>query len=396
MGKVGLVLSGGGSRGAYQIGVWQALRELGVKIDLVAGTSVGAINGAIICQGGFDIAASLWKEVETSMVFDLKESNRTLKKSDFNIGIRGIPLDQLNQYAKEIITNGGADVSGLKGLLSNYLDEKLIRESPVDFGLVTVEYPSMKPYYMQKKDIPQGRLVDYILASASCFPAIKTYDIGNRRFIDGAYSDNLPINFALEMGAESIIAVDLESIGVIHKSKLNNSDKFITISSPWDLGNFLTFNKINSSRIMRLGYLDAFKNFELYDGKYYTFARGDFAKKELANADAAAKIFQLNPEIIYKKQIFEDFLKDKIRKHRLEMQNEVIKQKDVNRNLLSMLKNEILKAHQELNPKSITLGLADDIKNQVNSKSLFIARSTKKLLNNEIAAAEYIVKAGLF
>lgn len=395
MGKVGLVLSGGGSRGAYQIGVWQALRELGVKIDLVAGTSVGAINGAIICQGGFDIAASIWKEVETSMVFDLKESNRTLKKSDFNIGIGGIPLDQLNQYAKEIITNGGADVSGLKGLLSNHLDEKLIRESPVDFGLVTVEYPSMKPYYMQKKDIPQGQLVDYILASASCFPAIKTYDIGNRRFIDGAYSDNLPINFALEMGAESIIAVDLESIGVIHKSKLNNADKLITISSPWDLGNFLTFNKINSSRIMRLGYLDAFKSFELYDGKYYTFARGDFTKKELTSADAAAKIFQLNPETVYKKQIFEDYLNDEIRNHRLEMQKEIIKQKDANRNLLTMLKNEILKAHQELNPKSITLGLADDIKNQVNSKSLFIARSTKKMLNDEIAATEYIVKAGL-
>ena len=395
MSKVGLVLSGGGSRGAYQIGVWQALRELGVKIDLVAGTSIGAINGAIICQGGFDIAVSLWKEVETSMVFDLKENNRILKKSDFNIDIGGMPLDQLNQYAKELLTNEGADVSGLKELLANHLDEKLIRESPIDFGLVTVEYPSMKPYYMQKKDIPQGQLVDYILASASCFPAIKTHEIGNRKFIDGAYSDNLPINFAFKMGAESIIAVDLESIGIIHKNKLNNSEKVVTISSSWDLGNILTFNKINSSRIMRLGYLDTFKCFDLYDGKYYTFARGDFGKKDLINADAAARIFQLNPEIIYKKQIFDDYLKSEIDKHHLDMYKDTLKQKDANRNFLIMLKNEILKAHQELNPKSITLGLADDIKNQINSKSLFVARSTKKLLNDEIAAAEYIVKAGL-
>jgi len=395
MSKVGLVLSGGGSRGAYEIGVWQALRELGIIIDLVVGTSVGAINGAIICQGGYDIAVSLWKEVETNMVFDLKENNRTSKKLEFNIDIGGIPLEQLNQYAKEIITNGGAEVSGLKDLLTTHLDEKLIRESSVDFGLVTVEYPSMKPYYMQKKDIPQGQMIDYILASASCFPAIKTYDIGNKKFIDGAYTDNLPVNFAFEMGAEFVIAVDLESIGIVHKNKLNSSDKLLTISSSWDLGNFLVFNKINSSRIMRLGYLDTFKNFELYDGNYYTFARGEFTKKELANADAAAKIFQLNPETIYKQQIFEDYLKDEIRKHRLEMQKEITKQKDTSRNLLSMLKNEILKAHQELNPKSITLGLADDIKNQVNSKSLFIARSTKKLLNDEIAAAEYIVKAGL-
>jgi len=395
MGKVGLVLSGGGSRGAYQIGVWQALRELGVKIDLVAGTSVGAINGALICQGGFDVAASLWKKVETNMVFDLKERNQTLKKSDFNIDIVGLPLEQLNQYAKELITDGGAEVSGLKGLLSTHLDENSIRESPVDFGLVTVGYPSMKPYYMQKKDIPQGQLIDYILASASCFPAIKTYAIGNKKFIDGAYADNLPIDFALEMGAESIIAVNLEAIGIIHKSKSNISYELINISSPWDLGNILAFNKINSSRIMRLGYLDTFKSFELFDGNYYTFARGDFTKKELQNADAAAKIFQLNPETVYKKQIFEDYLNAEIRNHRLEMQRDEAKKKDVNWNFLAMLKNEILKAHQELNPKSITLGLADDIKNQVNSKSLLIARRTKKLLKDEVAAAEYIVKAGL-
>ncbi len=395
MSKTGLVLSGGGSRGAYQIGVWQALRELGIQIDLVAGTSVGAINGAIICQGGFDIATSIWREVETKMVFDLKESNRPLKKSDINIDIGGIPFEQLNQYAKEIITNGGADVSGLKELLVTHLDENIIRKSAVNFGLVTVEYPSMKPYYLEKKDIPQGQLIDYILASASCFPAIKTYDIGDRQFIDGAYSDNLPINFALKMGADSIIAVDLESVGFIQKSKLNSSDKLITISSPWDLGNFLVFNKINSSRIMRLGYLDTFKSFGLYDGNYYTFSRGEFTKKDLKTADTAAKIFQLNPETIYMKPIFEGYLKDEIIKYRIEMQNDGLKKKDTRWNLVTLFQDKISKAHQELNPKSITLDLADDIKNQVNSKSLFIARNTKKILNDEIAAAEYIIKAGL-
>ena len=45
--KIALVLSGGGSRGAYQCGVWQALEELGIKIDIVVGVSVGAINGAV-------------------------------------------------------------------------------------------------------------------------------------------------------------------------------------------------------------------------------------------------------------------------------------------------------------------------------------------------------------
>ena len=54
--KTALVLAGGGSRGAYQIGVWQALREMDIPIHIVTGTSVGALNGALIAQNSFDTA----------------------------------------------------------------------------------------------------------------------------------------------------------------------------------------------------------------------------------------------------------------------------------------------------------------------------------------------------
>lgn len=49
--EYGLVFDGGGARGAYQIGAWKALEEAGVKIQAVAGTSVGALNGALVCMG---------------------------------------------------------------------------------------------------------------------------------------------------------------------------------------------------------------------------------------------------------------------------------------------------------------------------------------------------------
>lgn len=57
--EYGLVLEGGGAKGAYQIGAWKALREAGVKIRGVAGTSVGALNGALICMGDMDRAEGL-------------------------------------------------------------------------------------------------------------------------------------------------------------------------------------------------------------------------------------------------------------------------------------------------------------------------------------------------
>ena len=59
MEKNALVLSGGGSRGGYEIGVWQALRELGVPIHIITRTSVGALNGAMVVQDDFDRAVEL-------------------------------------------------------------------------------------------------------------------------------------------------------------------------------------------------------------------------------------------------------------------------------------------------------------------------------------------------
>jgi NTE family protein len=128
--KTALVLGGGGSRGAYEIGVWQALRELGIKIDVITGSSVGAINGALIVQDTFDLAVSLWKEIETPMVFDME--------------------------IKDIIANTGIGTNKLKDLLTKYIDEADRQEIRHDYGLVTLELPSMAPkFYNEKSRFPR-------------------------------------------------------------------------------------------------------------------------------------------------------------------------------------------------------------------------------------------------
>ena len=57
--EYGLVFDGGGARGAYQIGAWRALSEAGVKVSAVAGTSVGALNGALVCM-------EIWRKQDIS------------------------------------------------------------------------------------------------------------------------------------------------------------------------------------------------------------------------------------------------------------------------------------------------------------------------------------------
>ena len=384
--KIGLVLGGGGSRGAYEIGVWQALRELGIGIDVVTGTSVGAINGALVCQGSFDLAVDLWRELETHMVFDVGEDKKISDHFDFNFNIAGMPVDQLNAYAKEILTRGGADVTGLKKMLNQHLEEENIRQSPVEYGLVAVEYPAMIPYNLKKQDIPAGQMADFILASAACFPALKTVEIGGKKFIDGGYSDNLPIHLAYELGAEQIIAVDLDAIGMKKIPKGSPERPITIISSSWDLGNFLVFDKVNSRRILRLGYLDAMKKFRIFDGLAFTFSHGDFHKKDIPGADAAAEIFQLDPEIIYTRWILNQRLCQEIQSYRSNSQKDQKNKKT----LLDRIKEDLLKIQRDLDSRSIVLQLASDLTKNPDRPGLSIARGTKKLLAKELRAAEYL------
>ena len=204
MAKTAVVLAGGGSRGAYQIGVWKALREMGIEYQLVTGTSVGALNGALMVQGDYEKALSVWENLSfQDVVGDMIEDKTDL--SDRRL---------TRLFAREALEKGGADISALERFVYSLIDEERFRSSPVDFALVAVEDPSLKPLELKKRDIPREMLGEYLLASAACFPAFQAKEIAGQKYIDGGYHDNMPVNLALEMGAQEIIAVDLESIGI--------------------------------------------------------------------------------------------------------------------------------------------------------------------------------------
>lgn len=76
MENYGLVLAGGGCKGVYQIGVWRALREMGVSITAVVGTSVGAMNGALVALDRYDEAVTLWLDMSIEKGFALPEPLR--------------------------------------------------------------------------------------------------------------------------------------------------------------------------------------------------------------------------------------------------------------------------------------------------------------------------------
>src|SRR5665647_1013859 len=73
-GEYGLVLSGGGAKGAFEIGVWKAIRECDYPIGAVIGTSVGAINAAMIAQNNYDMAMEFWSKITISHVLNLNKT----------------------------------------------------------------------------------------------------------------------------------------------------------------------------------------------------------------------------------------------------------------------------------------------------------------------------------
>ncbi|MBR3756772.1 MAG: patatin-like phospholipase family protein [Firmicutes bacterium] len=370
--KTALVLSGGGSRGGYQCGVWQALEELGIDIDIVVGVSVGAINGSMVVQGDSIKTANLWREMETDMVFDVEEELT------------------LADVAKEMIRNQGVGSTGLQKLLHAYVDEDAIRQSPVEFGLEVVEIPSFKPHFLWKEDIPEGQLADYITASASVFPAIHAHRIGDKLYADGGYEDVCPAFMALEKGATDVIAVYLSALGRYRPERLEQVPNLTMIKSKWNLGDVLSFDKTRSKRLIRLGWLDTMKTFDIFDGEYYTFVKGAFDKRTLKRADAAARVFGLNPLILYGREMFLEKLAAAVSDARRDM--EALAGVDLSSGDLTMAKlGALLK---KVNKKTATVFIADHIRAK-GEESIFLKKYAGKILKEETDAAKFLAAAEL-
>jgi len=254
--KTAVVLSGGGAKGAYQIGVWKALRKLGINYDIVTGTSVGALNGVLMVQQDFHSAINLWTNIDYNFVFDKEKVNLN----------QNIYLS----YVKEFIKDGGMNVSKLEDNIDSFLDKKRFFASNIDYGIVTYNLSKMKKEILTKNDLNPQNIKDYIIASATCYPAFKIKKINDEKYIDGGYYDTLPINLAIELGADRIIAVDLKAPGIRQKIKYKNKE-IISIIPNNNIGSFLKFDKYVSRRNIKYGYNDTLKAFGKFVGKKYTF-----------------------------------------------------------------------------------------------------------------------------
>ena len=262
-----LVLAGGGARGSYQVGVWRALTELGWNPQIITGTSVGSLNGAMFALDLYETARDMWTSIRSQDVMELPEETRN--------------LTELHQFLRDVVRAGGMDVTPLEEIVERVLDEDALRASPIRFGLVTVEKRGLKPRELPLEEIPKGKVKDYLLASAACFPALRAKQIDGVQFLDGGYRDNMPTALAQKMGAEELVCVDLEGVGITLPNRTGLPTTMVR--SYWELGDILHFDPDTARRNIELGYYDTLRAFGRLRGCAYAVA-----KNEQTAQDAAA------------------------------------------------------------------------------------------------------------
>jgi NTE family protein len=193
--QLAFVLSGGGSRGALQVGALRALSEAGLHPDILVGTSVGAINAAYLALNGYNLPslekmAVVWREAAKA---DLLPANylwltvRTLFRR---------PASNTAQHMRDFYIAHG---------ISPELKFKDIQD--VRLVLVASDLNSGKPvlYGLDEQD----RILEGLLASTALPPWVIPYERDNSLLMDGGVVSNLPIEPAMAVGATEIIALDL-------------------------------------------------------------------------------------------------------------------------------------------------------------------------------------------
>ncbi len=263
----GLVLAGGGTRGAFEVGACKALSELNIRIKGIVGTSIGAINGALLFQDDYPKMEQIYRSIEPSDIFTIHHPIDTTKDL--------LSIHNIRALVKEFVRSQGLNNQPLRKMMEANIDTEKIYQSDKDFGLVAFSINDLAPVELFKEDIPQDELIDFILASA-CYPIFKPQHVQDKQFIDGGIYDVAPINMLIRKGYRKILVVDLTDGGALRKLEKKDGIYVKMIRPSEDLGGGFEFNQQRIQKNINLGYLDTLKEFHHLQGHNYYFTNDSF------------------------------------------------------------------------------------------------------------------------
>ncbi|QLF91896.1 patatin-like phospholipase family protein [Pseudomonas sp. ABC1] len=209
--RTGLVLSGGAARGLAHIGVLKALEQKGVRIDAIAGTSMGAVIGGLYASGySADELEVLAMEIDWQQVlsddppradvpFRRKQDDRDFlvkrRLSFQEDGSLGLPLGVIQGQNLALL---------LERLLVHASDTRDFDELPIPFRAVATDIGNDEKVVFKRGHLPQA-----IKASMSIPAVFAPVEIDGRLLVDGGMVDNVPVDVARSMGVDRLIVVDI-------------------------------------------------------------------------------------------------------------------------------------------------------------------------------------------
>ncbi|GAB6167848.1 hypothetical protein JCM1393_03080 [Clostridium carnis] len=221
--KIGLVLSGGGGKGAYELGVWKALKELGIDkyIDVFSGASIGAFNAVLFAQDDIAAAEALWDEVTMDKLVPISKFELFKKGLGLIIGAKNINFAK--KYMSQKLEEGAVSKDGAKEIINKYLRVDRVKERNKICYAACTQLPDFNVKYFKINEYDDELAREMIIASASLPLIYDCTEILGEKYIDGGVVDNTPIQPVYGEGCDIIIVVLLSKEAKIDRSLYPNT-----------------------------------------------------------------------------------------------------------------------------------------------------------------------------
>ncbi|MCX7833269.1 MAG: patatin-like phospholipase family protein [Ignavibacteria bacterium] len=320
--KVALVLSGGGARGFAQIGVLKALERSGIQIDMIVGTSIGAIIGGLYSSGyTANELDSLARNINWTE--NLKLTNKynrqqlfPIQKSIQDKSILTVSLEGLKPVIPTSLSSGQQITEILNTLFLNSRYRPNYDFSNIKYRFFSVATDLNKG---TREVLSNGNITECVKASFT-FPLLYTpMQIKGRLLIDGGLTANIPVDVAFENGADYVITVNstspLKTEEELKENPINTADQIVSITMA--RLNEQQLKKSNFTITPEIGRHNAEDfsniNFLISKGEESTYLRIEELKKSLDSLEAAASpqfnYFIINPKVIIDSPLIPDSIK---------------------------------------------------------------------------------------
>ena len=262
--KFALVFAGGGGKGSYELGVFKAIKDLGLykRIKAISATSVGAFNGCFFVQNDYNTLEYLWlnkvqDKIITGHSDSIIENLKTIfLDEDIKVSLKSLFISLGN--------SGILSRDGLLELIDEYLDLDKISTSKIDFFISAIGLDPLGINYFKVNKLDGEKIKSILLASSSIPVLFGVENIDGKDYIDGGIKSlggsNVPIEPLLDAGYKNIIVIHLSPNSELEYHEGVNMYHIIPDVS---LGSFingvLDFSLDSTKERANLGYRDAMK-----------------------------------------------------------------------------------------------------------------------------------------